>query len=233
MWPTGQTAHLTGLTKPWPQWAATQFGQAGGSDYRRGVGVFLSPWGDTAGLADRGEAAKSLLPGGECFIVAAMGNIRTVAFIDANNLHRGIKRQDWKLDYQRFRLYLRDKFHVGTAFVFIGKILGDDSLYQNYTQWGYQVVYQPTAPVRQGVKDNCDGALIVYAMQGHYEKSYDQAVLVTGDGDFAPLAQFLKTKNALSGIIAPSGERCSLLLKSIYWITDLSALRHELAYRGE
>ena len=35
------------------------------------------------------------------------------AFIDAQNLHNGVKReQNWKIDYARFRILLRDKYKV-------------------------------------------------------------------------------------------------------------------------
>jgi hypothetical protein len=34
------------------------------------------------------------------------------AFIDSQNLHRGIKTLGWQLDYRKFRVYLREKYGV-------------------------------------------------------------------------------------------------------------------------
>jgi hypothetical protein len=39
------------------------------------------------------------------------------AFIDSNNLHLGtVKNQGWKIDYKKFRVWLRDKFNVSVLF---------------------------------------------------------------------------------------------------------------------
>ena len=43
--------------------------------------------------------------------------IHNNAFIDGQNLYRGL---DWDLDYARFRVYLRDKYHIEEAYYFIG-----------------------------------------------------------------------------------------------------------------
>jgi hypothetical protein len=40
------------------------------------------------------------------------------AFIDGTNLYLGVKSQGWRLDYQRFRILLRDKYRVQKAFIF-------------------------------------------------------------------------------------------------------------------
>lgn len=42
------------------------------------------------------------------------------AFIDSQNVNLAIRAQGWKLDWRRFRVYLRDKYGVGKAFLFIG-----------------------------------------------------------------------------------------------------------------
>jgi len=37
-------------------------------------------------------------------------NARNYAFIDAQNLNLGIQELGWKLDYRKFRRYLREKY---------------------------------------------------------------------------------------------------------------------------
>jgi hypothetical protein len=51
------------------------------------------------------------------------------AFVDSQNLHRGIKSLGWELDWQRFRVYLREKYGVDTAYIFIGYLPENKDLY--------------------------------------------------------------------------------------------------------
>ncbi|KKP92579.1 MAG: hypothetical protein UR98_C0023G0008 [Parcubacteria group bacterium GW2011_GWA1_36_12] len=44
------------------------------------------------------------------------------AFIDSQNLNLGIKSQGWKLDWRKFRQYLRNKYSVVKAYLFIGQV---------------------------------------------------------------------------------------------------------------
>jgi hypothetical protein len=42
------------------------------------------------------------------------------AFIDSQNLNLSIRELGWILDFGKFRTYLRDKYGVAKAFIFIG-----------------------------------------------------------------------------------------------------------------
>lgn len=48
------------------------------------------------------------------------------AFIDSQNLNLGVRSQGWKLDWRKFRQYLRNKYNVGKAYLFIGQLAGKD-----------------------------------------------------------------------------------------------------------
>ena len=47
------------------------------------------------------------------------------AFIDSQNLNLGVLDQKWELDFVRFRVYLRDKYDIRKAFLFIGYVKGN------------------------------------------------------------------------------------------------------------
>jgi uncharacterized LabA/DUF88 family protein len=47
-----------------------------------------------------------------------------------------------------------------------------------------------------------------------YENHYDQAILVSSDGDYAGLVSFLKEKNKFRALISPSNN-CSFLLRKL------------------
>jgi len=51
------------------------------------------------------------------------------AFIDSQNLNLGVKSQGWKIDWRKFRQYLKNKYNVIKAFLFIGYLPGNESLY--------------------------------------------------------------------------------------------------------
>ena len=55
------------------------------------------------------------------------------AFIDSQNLNLSIQSLGWHLDFARFRIYLREKYKVEKAFLFIGYVEGNEDLY-NFLQ---------------------------------------------------------------------------------------------------
>jgi hypothetical protein len=78
------------------------------------------------------------------------GIARNYAFIDSQNVHLAIRDLGWRLDWARFRRYLRDKYAVERAFLFIGYLAGNESLYTSLQQAGFVLVFKPTVEVRKG-----------------------------------------------------------------------------------
>lgn len=52
------------------------------------------------------------------------------AYIDGANLHKGISSIGWQLDYARFRVWLKDKYRIERAYIFIGLIPAHKNLYK-------------------------------------------------------------------------------------------------------
>ena len=40
------------------------------------------------------------------------------AFIDSQNLNLGVKSQGWKLNFLRFRIFLKDKYKIKEAYIY-------------------------------------------------------------------------------------------------------------------
>ncbi len=59
------------------------------------------------------------------------------AFIDSQNLNLGIQKLGWKLDYRKFRVYLTEKYCVKKAYVFIGFVVLNQSLYDRLQEAGF------------------------------------------------------------------------------------------------
>lgn len=137
------------------------------------------------------------------------------AFIDSQNLNLGIKAVGWQLDFSRFRVYLRDKYGVRQAYLFIGYVAGNEVLYKKLQQMGYIVILKPTLEIRRGgetvIKGNVDGELILHAMIEY--SNYEKAVIVSGDGDFHCLLEHLLEKGKLHRLLVPNHKRFSSLLR--------------------
>lgn len=129
--------------------------------------------------------------------------MKTFAFIDSQNLNLGVKSQGWKLDWQKFRQYLRNKYGVTNAYLFIGYRPGNEALYTNLQHMGYIVVLKPTLELPDGtVKGNVDAELVLHTMI-HF-KSFEKAIVVTGDGDFFCLVEYLDLKGKLLHLLTPN-----------------------------
>ncbi|MEK7453215.1 MAG: hypothetical protein AAB614_03200 [Patescibacteria group bacterium] len=63
--------------------------------------------------------------------------INNHAFIDSQNLNLSIQSLGWKLDFSRFRIYLKEKYSVAKAFLFIGYVEGNSSLYAGLQEAGF------------------------------------------------------------------------------------------------
>ncbi len=137
------------------------------------------------------------------------------AFIDSQNLNLGIRSQGWKLDWRKFRQYLRNKYLVEKAYLFIGHVSGNESLYASLQESGYILIFKPTIERRDKgtvvIKGNVDAELVLHAMIQF--KNYEKAVIVSGDGDFHCLIEHLETKGKLLKVLAPTRHYSSLLRK--------------------
>lgn len=159
-----------------------------------------------------------------------VGYMPNHAFIDGTNLHLATLRLGWTIDYRRFRRYLREKFHVEHAWYFMGYVSTNQSLYTALRAAGFDLIFKPTERQRDGtIKGNCDAELVLKAMVEI--PRYEQAVIVTNDGDFACLAEYLRQQRKLCCVLTPELSRCSKFLRSAAsgYLRDLSQLQGKLS----
>lgn len=184
------------------------------------------------------------------------------AFIDSQNLNLGVQKIGWKMDWHKFRLWLSEKYGVTQAFMFIGYMPDNESLYEQMYAHGFLVVLKPTVDVKQRptvndqrstndqlptlkrgenggvkteeaeksqVKGNIDADLVLYAMKEL--PNYDKAVIVSGDGDFFSLIEYLRDEKKLLKVLAPNRRFSTLLQGFEEYIEGIDQHRGELAYR--
>ncbi|MBU1129954.1 NYN domain-containing protein [Patescibacteria group bacterium] len=157
------------------------------------------------------------------------------AFIDSQNLNLGVQSLGWKLDFGKFRNYLRNKYHAKKAYLFIGYIEGNSSLYKHLQEVGYILIFKHVLQIsKKGktvIKGNVDAELVLHSMIQY--PNYYQAIIVSGDGDFLCLIQYLQQKNKLAKIIAPNQKYSSLLRKYAKYVTTLTATKNKLKVKNK
>ena len=156
---------------------------------------------------------------------------KNYAFIDGQNLNLAIKDQGWRLDFRSFRIYLRDKYKIEKAFIFIGYIGEHRTLYKSLQEFGYILVFKPTLILPNGkVKGNVDAELVLHAMVEY--KNYGKALIVTGDGDFYCLVEYLLGQGKLLNLMIPNRFKYSSLLRKFSdSIVFMNNLRGKLEYK--
>jgi uncharacterized LabA/DUF88 family protein len=166
-----------------------------------------------------------------------MNREKIYAFIDSQNLNLGVstdvKRNGktiysgWKLDFKQFYTYLKDAHRVSHIFLFIGYRGGNEALYTMLQKCGYICVFKPTLDVNGVIKGNCDAELVLHTMIEF--QNYDKAIIVSGDGDFHCLVEYLEENNKLKKILIPNKFKfSSLLTKYNQYFEYVSQLKSRL-----
>lgn len=150
---------------------------------------------------------------------------KVYAFIDSQNLNLGVRNdvrfgkilryKGWDLDFAKFAVYLRENLKVQKAFLFIGFIAGNEKLYKMLKEAGYELIFKPILEIKSKkevkIKGNVDAELVLHAMINY--RKYDKAVIVSGDGDFHCLVEYLHQQGKLGHIMIPNKWGYSSLLR--------------------
>ena len=169
------------------------------------------------------------------------------AFIDSQNLNLGTQKMGWKMDWKKFREWLGSEYGVEKAFMFIGYKPEFADLYEQLHSQGYLVVLKPTLEMynepengeeengekqddkeKIPTKGNVDADLVLHVMKEF--RNYNKAVIVSGDGDFYSLIEYLDQKGKLLKLLTPNWQYSSLLKPYEKYIDRLDQRRNELRY---
>lgn len=134
------------------------------------------------------------------------------AFIDGQNLYKGVNDLSWDLDYKKLRHYLSAKYSVKKAFIYLGYIKSNKKLYEYLEEVGFSLVFKEVTTNSIGkTKGNVDILLAVDVLKKI--DAFDKAVIITSDGDFTPLIEDLLLRDSLKSVISPVKKKCSHLLQ--------------------
>lgn len=146
--------------------------------------------------------------------------MKNIAFIDGQNLYMGTLSSEtpWKIDFLRFRVYLREKYKVEKAYYYIGYMKGENQfLYEKLQEFGFILVFRKhNAEMESHKKGNVDSDIIFNVMKKLYKKeAFDKIMLVSGDGDYRMMVDFLIKENRFEKILFPNWKFASSLYKKL------------------
>jgi uncharacterized LabA/DUF88 family protein len=135
------------------------------------------------------------------------------AFIDSQNLIASIKSEGWKIDFAKFRTYLKEKYSVGKAYLFAGFIESQRQMYKALEKDGFEMVFKPTSV---NYYSKLKGSIEVeLALKVMIELNrFRKAIIVSGDGDNYCLIDHLRKIGKLEKVLVPNKLSYSKLINS-------------------
>jgi len=164
-----------------------------------------------------------------------------IAFVDSQNLHFGttkcnfcalknnilysdIKKQDcvcgfaWNIDLERFKVYLFEKYNITKIYYFMGYFLEKNSeLYNKLRISGYVLVFKEHLfQSKSNKKGNVDVDIVYEVLKNVIEnKHLKSVIIVSGDGDYFKLVNYLINKRLFKKILFPNKKYASSLYKKL------------------
>ena len=153
-----------------------------------------------------------------------------IAFIDGQNLHLGTRECGWAVDHRKLRIYLTDKYDVKEAYYMLGYIdEANQDLYNGLQKAGFIIIFKEHNPALKGEKKgNVDADLVFEIMRNLIDNpDFDKIILVSGDGDYKKLVDYLIKKNRFKKILFPNKKFASSLYKHLggEFFDDLNNIR--------
>lgn len=154
------------------------------------------------------------------------------------------------MDWRKFRQYLKDTYDVSHAYMFIGYVPEFEAMYKQLHDVGFLIVLKPTYDMtrprpeedtsetkkpgekeeeKKPTKGNIDADLVLWAMKEL--PNYNKAIIVSGDGDFYSLIEYLAEKKKLLRLLAPSGHFSRLYNTHKEYVERLDTQKSLLRYR--
>ncbi len=157
---------------------------------------------------------------------------KNIVYIDAQNVHKSLEiYHEWKIDWERFIIYLQEKYQAEKIKIFFGFVPKYQRLYNHLESIGYEVCFKEALILPDGkIKWNVDIDIAIFAVRDFYECNLAQAILVTWDGDYNSLVDFWKEKWVFSHVLVPWVANSSVLLRRVAWksLVDIAPMKNKL-----
>lgn len=173
--------------------------------------------------------------------------------IDASNLFKGERKHNWKIDYQKLITYYKNKYSITQSIYYDGyptyslekhrtpnltdkefkfKKRKVNAKFNLISSFGWSIIKKPVtfvtvlSTLRIKPKCNFDVEIAIDALD--HINNYDVFILGSGDGDFTPLIEYLKSKGKTVIVLSWRDRLSSILRESTPNIVTIGQLRNEI-----
>ena len=132
--------------------------------------------------------------------------IKTYTFIDASNIIYGASDNRWKVDFNKLIRYLKTRYSSSRVLYYAGldnENIKQIKFYEKLQELGYTLRLVPVKKFKDGKKKADIDSRMTFEMM-RYFSDYDRVVVMTGDGDFYWVLEYLLVKKQDVKLIAHS-----------------------------
>ncbi len=168
-------------------------------------------------------------------------NKPNLAFVDAQNMHFGTTKcyncadklkknirdmglidctcgMAWEINLAKLRIYLKENYNVSEAYYFLGNLQDKNAdIYNRIQKAGFILIFKEhNDKLKSKKKGNVDADIVFEAMKNLIDnESFNKIILISGDGDYKKLVDYLITKNRFKKILFPNKKFASSLYKEL------------------
>lgn len=162
---------------------------------------------------------------------------QNIAFVDAQNLYfgttkchvcakeLGVELKDmslsncscggaWEANLAKLRIYLKENYNVSEAYYVLGYLNEkNQELYNEIQKSGFIIVFKEHSELlKSKKKGNVDTDIVFEVMKNLLDnQNFDKILLVSGDGDYKKLVNYLISKNRFEKTLFPNKKFASSL----------------------
>ena len=162
--------------------------------------------------------------------------MKNIAFIDGQNLHLWTKSEWWSVDFNKFRVYLSDKYKIKKAYYFIWYVQDENNrLYTKLQEAWFIVVFKKQQLLMETIKKwNIDSDLIFHVMSKLLDNAdeFEKILIVSWDWDFKILVDYLIKKERFLKILFPNKKYASSLYNELMnkYFDYLKNIKHYISH---
>ena len=162
--------------------------------------------------------------------------LKTYAFVDASNIIYGASGYGWKMDFKKLTKYLKERYQVTRILYYAGvdmQNLKQLKFYEKLQEFGIELRLVPVKTFSDGRKKADIDSKMTFEMMLYF-KEYDKAIIMTGDGDFFWVLEYLIRSKKYITLIAHS-KTTAQELKKLFggYFTDLVKIKQIVEYKNE
>lgn len=161
-------------------------------------------------------------------------NSRVSLFIDVSNIYYSQQSLGWGIDYQKVINYFRDHTNFISAYFYSGVVSTNPKqrkFFSKMEQFGFIVKTKEVKWIRDKKSKSLKGKgnldIELALDMSHTTKKYTIAVLFSGDSDFTPVVEFVKTKRKKVVVYSSRGHISKELIGAADLYIPFESMREE------